>query len=298
MTKDCQKKKFLTAKNDRIFKAVFVDENNHGLMEALLEEILGEKVKIIKFLNNELEVREKQEREKRVDVLIEIEKMKVHVEIDSNATKSVRYRNLIYFEAFHSTITKKKDKYDMNVRYIHISLEFGIGRKHEIIDEYELQNKKGEKFVDNMKYILVNMDRLKKVWYTKSEEAREKYKYLMLIDLPKEELERYQEEDELVKEYKERIMFVNDKFDFTKFISPEDDEKWLREAELEEYRQMGMEKGLKQGIKEGKKLGIEQGIEQNSMAIAREMLKSNEDINKISKYTGLSIEEIYSLKQD
>ena len=44
--------------------------------------------------------------------------------------------------------------------------------------------------------------------------------------------------------------------------------------------------------------GIKQGIEQRNIEIAKNMLKDNNDIDKISLYTGLTIEEIKNLKSN
>ena len=72
---------------------------------------------------------------------------------------------------------------------------------------------------------------------------------------------------------------------------------------LEEERRLGREEGIKEGreegIKEGREEGIkegrEEGIKENQIAIARGMKKDNIDVNSISKYTGLTIEEIENL---
>ena len=62
----------------------------------------------------------------------------------------------------------------------------------------------------------------------------------------------------------------------------------LRLSELEEAREQGIEKGIEQGI--------EKGIEQEKIEIVKNMLKDEVDISVISKYTGLSKEEIEKLK--
>ena len=66
-------KPFKTARNDIVFKTVFIDDKDHTLMNALLSEILNTEVKVIKYLKNELDVKDVKEREKRVDALIEAE---------------------------------------------------------------------------------------------------------------------------------------------------------------------------------------------------------------------------------
>ena len=51
------------------------------------------------------------------------------------------------------------------------------------------------------------------------------------------------------------------------------------------------------GLEEGEKKGIEKGLKEGKIEIARNMLKDNVDINIISKYSGLSVEEITLLKK-
>ena len=48
-------------------------------------------------------------------------------------------------------------------------------------------------------------------------------------------------------------------------------------------------------LEEERRLGREEGIKENQIAIARGMKKDNIDVNSISKYTGLTIEEIENL---
>ena len=66
-------------------------------------------------------------------------------------------------------------------------------------------------------------------------------------------------------------------------------------AELDKVsaRNLGIEQGMIEGIKEGK----EEGIKERNIAIAKNMLKDNLDIKTICKYTGLSKEEVESLKE-
>ena len=69
-----------------------------------------------------------------------------------------------------------------------------------------------------------------------------------------------------------------------------------RKKEWNEYFYKDMmnverEEGIKEGIEKGKL----EGIKENSYTIAKTMKKDGADINLISKYTGLSIEEIEKL---
>ena len=78
-----------------------------------------------------------------------------------------------------------------------------------------------------------------------------------------------------------------------------EDEKIRIELESQRISVINYNRALaaekKYGIEEGIKQGIEQGIEQRSIEIAKSMLKDNLDISTISRYTGLSLEEIKKL---
>ena len=68
-----------------------------------------------------------------------------------------------------------------------------------------------------------------------------------------------------------------------------------KEDGFEEGMEKGIEKGIKEGKLEGLKEGKLEGIKENSYTIAKNLKKDGMDINLISKYTGLSIEEIRKL---
>lgn len=62
---------------------------------------------------------------------------------------------------------------------------------------------------------------------------------------------------------------------------------------VEDY---GYDKGLEAGLKKGIEQGEKRGERHGRIEIAKEMLKNNEEIEKIEKYTGLPKEEIEKLK--
>ncbi len=64
---------------------------------------------------------------------------------------------------------------------------------------------------------------------------------------------------------------------------------------LAEERRLGKEEGIKEGIEKGIERGKEEGIKETQISMARNMKKDEVDFNIISKYTGLSIEEIENL---
>lgn len=58
---------------------------------------------------------------------------------------------------------------------------------------------------------------------------------------------------------------------------------------------MGVKDGRREGVEEGIEIGEKKGAQQRSIDMAREMKKDGEAVTKISKYTGLSTQEIEQL---
>ena len=76
-------KKFYTGKIDRVFKTIFVQDNDYHLMEALLSECLGSKVKVVRYLYPELDVTNVEDKERKVDVLVELDGKNILVELNT-----------------------------------------------------------------------------------------------------------------------------------------------------------------------------------------------------------------------
>ena len=71
---------------------------------------------------------------------------------------------------------------------------------------------------------------------------------------------------------------------------------FAKDKGFEEGREEGFEDGIEKGRKEGREKGIEEGRTKKQLDIAGAMLKDEIDIKFISKYTGLSEEQIAALK--
>ena len=74
------------------------------------------------------------------------------------------------------------------------------------------------------------------------------------------------------------------------------DPKFAGAYDVEERRAFDMEDMRLTGIDEGKAIGLNEGKREKQLEIAKNMLKDIDDYQLISKYTGLSIEEINNLK--
>ena len=70
-------------------------------------------------------------------------------------------------------------------------------------------------------------------------------------------------------------------------------------TERDTYNQIeyARESGREEGLKEGREKGRAEGVKQNSFDIAKRMLEKGIDIETISELTGLTAEEVSSLKE-
>ena len=128
------------------------------------------------------------------------------------------------------------------------------------------------------------MEKVKDIWYSKSKKEIENNKYLIMLDLDLEELDELSKisKDRRVNKYMNEVKRVNEDPEFREFISAEEDNRKIENSIKKELRE--------DGIKEGQK---EEKIE-----IAKNMLNDGVPIESISKYTGLTEDEVNILKQD
>lgn len=280
-------KKFYTARNDRIFKAIFCNEEDTYLLEYFLSRLFSKDVKAIRFLRNELNVTNVLNKERRVDLLALADNMFVHIEL--NTEKNKRYlhvRNFTYFTEIYDKKTLRGEDYKYEDEYIHIDLSYNMSDKDNLISSYYVMDEDNKKYIENFEIKEYNMDKINKFWYDLDIENINKYLHLIILDMNKEELESLlkldlSERDELfVRTYYERTKDLNDDEYYRSQISYEED-MW-RCANTE--KKIAYEEG------------IEQGIEQSKKEAVRNMLSNNLDDDTIMKYLGIDKKTLANIK--
>ncbi len=255
-----------TGKHDRLFKTLVVEEEGNRLLKKILESILHVKIEELEILRNEFPIEEIRERVKTVDLLVKTKEKYIHVEL--NTSTGYRFRNFILFSNIISVKTKRGESYNPKEEYIHIDLNYVKGNKGREISEYYIQTLEGRKYVKNIQIIEYNIDKKNEFWYTKSGKAREEYKYLLLLDLEPEEIEKKLKGDELAMEYKDKIEEINQSGEFRAFITVEED--------------------LRKKMNTERELGIEEGIEQTKKEMILNLYSVGDSLEKIAKVVNLS----------
>ncbi len=285
-------KKFYNGKYDVVFKATFCDENDMGLIKTFLEKLLSIHIEEIKFLNPELILNDAEERKKTVDVLVKTEQEYIHIELNQIHSEYLHVRNFCYFMNIYSKHTRRGEEYDLVNQYIHIDFTYGI-KDTEGKREYYVMDEQGKKYVENIRIIEYNMDKIMDYWYNNDEEKIAKYRYLMMLGVDRKSLDKLCKGDSFMEDYKKKIDRLNDSEPYTSWITPEEDARLMLNTEKRISYNEGMDEGLKQGMNEGLKQGKKES--QKEMSIA--LLKEEIPIEIISKCTTLSVAEIEQLKE-
>ena len=258
-------KKIYTAKNDRMFKATFCDEENTYLLKEFLERIYFNDISKIKFLRSELVIKNIKSKNRTVDVLVEVNGVTLHIEINSESSATyLHIINFSYFSEIYNKKTLKGEEYNTKDEFLHIDISYKLPKKFKkskrifyVMDDEEY------KYVENLKIIEYNMDKIMNFWYDEDEKNIIKNLHLIILDL---DIESLNDDDYLVSSI-------------------------TRDEDL--IRRLNSEKTM--SFDEGLELGIEQGSRETLLETATSLKKLDVSLDKISEATGLSIEELKEL---
>ena len=278
------KEKFYTCRYDKPFKEIMLKESNKDILKALLENILHVDITNIEINNIERNSGNLNIKRKYLDALLTTNEGMIELEVNSCDKPYVHPRNMSYICDIYAHHTLVRREYNEDTKIIQINLNYGI-KDNKNIRVYKVIDEDGKLYVKNFYIYDVNMEYYKKIWYDKNEEEIEKNKYLIMMDLEKEELIKISKDDKVVYKYMEDLENLNKMSEFREYMTYEMDKEIIHNTEIHE------------ATKKGKKEGLEEGKKESAIDIAKIMLKDDVDVNTISKYTGLTINEIESLNK-
>ncbi len=281
--------KFYTCRADKAFKELFMNKKNEKLLKVLLETVLRLEIKKIEYLNLEDLVDNIEVRKKSYDLRLDTNIGRIQVEVNSNIYDYSRTRQVAYLCNEYSHITLSGKTYDEETKVIQINFTYGLMKDFEekykfLYDDkdyriYQIRDETSKLYVNNFKIYEINMDYYMKFWYDKNEEKIDEYKYIIMMDLTRENLLELSKKDRMVKKYMEELERINRDPKFIEYMSDEEDLK-KRENTM---------------IKRAREEGIEKGKNNRNIEIAKKMKEENIDIAIIVNCTGLSKCEIEKL---
>ena len=289
--------KYYTCKYDAAFKEVFIQEDT-SLLKAFLESILHFKINSIEIKNSELNNDNVHIRRKLVDSIIYTDEGVFNIEVNTSLDDSVITRNTCYIMNAYSRYFMRGENYNDECKFIQINLNYNsLG--DTLYDEFNMRDSNGKLLVNNFTIYYFNMDNYMKFWYNKNKKEIEKNKYLIMLNLNKEDLVTLSHEDRVVTNYMERLNSVNEDPRFQSYMSAEEDDRKLlntykdkAEKAFDRGMERGIEQGIEKGIEKGIEQGIEKGIEEKTIDACIRMHDNGLDNDTISKCLNISKEKV------
>ncbi|MEI0496058.1 Rpn family recombination-promoting nuclease/putative transposase [Brachyspira intermedia] len=209
----------------------------------------------------------------------------VIIEIQLQGNSRFPERILYYWASNYSKLLKHGEKYDALTPVISINLlNFNLDDADNIHSCYMIYDTFNQRLLTD--HLQIHIIEIKKF---KSNSLEPDLNCWLKFFTMKEKDNKEAIMSELVKEktIMEEVQIKYNNFIKDRLMMNEYDKRqaylYGSQIMLEEERRLGKEEGIKEGIKE------------NQIAIAKNMKNDKVDVNTISKYTGLSIEEIKNL---
>ncbi len=135
------------------------------MLKTFLEHILKIEIDEIEFLQNELSVSDVGERKKTVDLLVKPKNKYIHIELNQSHKNYLHIRNFCFFTNLYSKNTRKGKEFDLTSEFVHIDLSYG--KKDELEKRtYYVMDEDGYLYIENMKIIEYNMDRIGSITFS------------------------------------------------------------------------------------------------------------------------------------
>ena len=289
---------FYTAKNDIVFKAVMV--RNERVLRRLLEVILEIGIDEIILLDKEILPSRLMGKNRIVDLLVKFGNKMINVELNASKKYYHNYRNASYLFGIYNDAIDRSEEYETlaEKEFIGINLSYEMRKKALMEEVFYLQSKDRNRFIENFKIIEFNVDKIEKNWYTLSELEKERYKYIMMLDLEEEKLSEFCRGDEVMEEFRKEVKRINKDERYSFFLSEEEDAEKLRKTE-ELIRKRKEEK--REQRREQRRILQEQKIEELEKQ-KNEMQKQNDEIQKqndeMQKQLNNSVKKLIELNVD
>ena len=293
---------FYTAKNDIVFKAVMV--RNERVLRRLLEVILEIDIDEIILLDKEILPSRLMGKNRIVDLLVKSGNKMINVELNASKKYYHNYRNASYLFGIYNDAIDRSEEYETlaEKEFIGINLSYEMRKKALMEEVFYLQSKDRNRFIENFKIIEFNVDKIEKNWYTLSELEKERYKYIMMLDLEEEKLSEFCRGDEVMEEFRKEVKRINKDERYSFFLSEEEDAEKLRKTEelirkRKEEKREQKRKLQEQKIEELEKQKNEMQkqndeIQEKLNNSVKKLIELNVDVNDISKTLDIPVSKV------
>lgn len=299
LSRNIKKGQKISILSDTMLKAMFQNENRIKYSAKFLSYFID--VEYENILNNiclaknELDQNNENDKGERCDYVALLSDTSLNIEVNNNSSLEVLERNMEYAHRLYSKKIRRGEENYQYTQVIQFNLNnFAFKGNDKIVDIYTVTNDDNIGLSNKLIFVQIYVPNLRKKWYTKGMKSlSEEEKYILaLVEMDLDKLNDLGGEnimDEYVKEAEE--------VSFEGGVGEAYDKEWaLRDQGYRDGLSQGKAEGFSQGKVEGKAEGISEGKNERNIEIAKNLLKNKVDISIIVSSTGLSEEEINSLK--
>ncbi|MCZ9840349.1 Rpn family recombination-promoting nuclease/putative transposase [Brachyspira hyodysenteriae] len=210
--------------------------------------------------------------------------------IEIQLSGNIDFVKRIYYYISKNIVSElnENESYDIisqviSINFVNFNMDFGDeGKAHRCFKLIDIQNH--DVSLDIIQMHIIEIPRFIKILNNSNLDYIKRNKILSWIEFfTVKDLDKVKEK---LKEINEIMPKVIDKYE--RFISSEEEMEVYNARDAFLYGQTLM-------LKREREEGIKEGIKENQILIAKNMKNDKVDVNTISKYTGLSIEEIKNL---
>ena len=271
---------------DYVFKSV-LSENKEYLARILSNILNIDKEYILDNLvykNTEHTKLSKKDKRKISDLIVEVENMKINLEMNKGYYKSLTHKNNMYiYRLILGSIKEKEEYIDYDKMIIQVNFDVKWKFRDKLITKFEMIEKEtGKKrcdYIESNDPIIyhVNLSKIKDMYYNKDKlNTFERELALMILD-NKRELKEVSEGDDVMDKVNEKICKLSDDEILQVIYVKEEMDSWMKKVDL--------------------KYAKEEGKKEANMETARKLLKENVSIDVIIKTTGITKKQIEILRK-
>ena len=271
---------------DYVFKSV-LSENKEYLARILSNILNIDKEYILDNLvykNTEHTKITKKDKRKISDLIVEVENMKINLEMNKGYYESLTHKNNMYVYRLALGSIKEKEEYiDYDKMIIQVNFDVKWKFSDKLVVKFEMIEKEtGKKrcdYIESNDPIIyhVNLSKIKDMYYNKDKlNTFERELALMILD-DKKELKEVSEGDDVMDKVNEKICKLSDDEILQGIYVKEEMDAWMKRLDL--------------------KYAKEEGKKEANMETARKLLKKGMEIKDIIDITGITKEQIEVLKR-
>jgi predicted transposase/invertase (TIGR01784 family) len=275
---------------DYVFEAIFTKEENIDILENFLAcyfNIDVNKLKgKVKILPRDLELESKKNKNKQIDLLLELDNEYINIELNNYGSDGIINRNIVYACSVHA----KSLGYGIrDYTKIKKTIQINLNTKHknkDLCEKYFFKNERGEVLSETIEIDNLDMVLGREICYNDYSNKLARW-CMVLTSKTEEEFKKYLGDDLMEKEAKSKLVDEVNKYS----------EDYNTVALYFERSKEELEKNtlLVEAEQKGHDKGVMEGINQRNIDIAKNMLKKSISIEDIIEITGLTKEEIEKL---